>query len=366
MTTLKSLFKPRSLIFQWHITERCNWRCKHCYQESYTTPEMNLEMLEKVLNQYVALIKKWQIPKNHASINITGGEPLIREDFFQFLGEVYKLSEHFRFSILSNGSLLTKENAKILKLFGIHSFQVSMEGMEKTNDEIRGEGSFKKILKAIEILVWAGIPARVSVSLSNKNRSEIKELAKTLAPLGVKSIGARRIVPWGSGSQFKNDVLEPQELRAFYKELEEINKIMIKNDYELRVSGGCENGIFNDEISAPDLMSFNHCGVSDGRILVILPNGDVLPCRRLPIKIGNVYEKSLEEIYYSPLYETWRNKEDSPAECRSCPNFKNCFGGAKCVTYAMTGKTAPDVQCWKLFDNLEEAINKIKMPNHKF
>lgn len=361
-----NLFTPRSLILQWHITERCNWRCKHCYQESYTTPEMDLEMLEKVLNQYVALVKKWQIPKNHARIQITGGEPMLRQDFFQFLGKVYKLSEYFHFTVMSNGSFLTKENAKILKLFGISGLQVSLEGLEKTNDEIRGEGSFKKILKAIEVLVWAGIPARVSITLSKKNRPEIKDLAKTLAPLGVKTIGARRIVPWGSGVQFKDEVLEPCELRKFYKEVEEINKAMIKKGYELRIGGGCENGVFNDEISAPGLMSFNHCGVVDGRILVLLPNGDVLPCRRLPIKIGNIYEKSLEEIYYSPLYEAWRNQEDLTKECRSCSNFENCLGGAKCVTYAMTGKTAPDVQCWKLFNNLKEAVNKIKMPNSKF
>jgi len=322
---------------------------------------MNLEMLGKILNQYFILVKKWRIPKNHARLQITGGEPMIREDFFQFMGKAYKLSGYFHFSILSNGSLLTKDNAKILKLFGIDSFQVSLEGTEKTNDEIRGEGSFRKVLKAIEILVWAGIPARVSVTLTKKNRLEIRELAKTLAPLGVKTIGARRIVPWGSGVQFKDEVLEPSELRKFYKEVEETNKAMIKNGYELRIMGGCENGIFNDEISSPGLMSFSHCGVADGRIIVLLPNGDVLPCRRLPIKIGNIYEKSLEEIYYSPLYETWRNQEDLTKECRSCLNFENCLGGAKCVTYAMTGKTAPDVQCWKLFNNLEEAVNKIRV-----
>ncbi|MDP3052229.1 MAG: radical SAM protein [bacterium] len=354
------MFQPKSLILQWHITERCNWRCKHCYQESYTTPEINLEMLGKVLDQYVNLVKKWQIPRNRAKINITGGEPMIREDFFQFLGKVYKLSEYFHLGILSNGSFLTKENVKFLKFLGVRNFQVSLEGIEKTNDEIRGKGSFQKVLKAIEILTWAGIPARVSVTLSKKNRPEMKELAGILAPLGVKSMGVRRIVPWGAGAQFKDEVLEPQELRTLYKELEEINRTMIKNGYELKVAGGCENGVFNDEISAPGLMSFSHCAVVDGRILVLLPNGDVLPCRRLPIKIGNVYEKSLEEIYYSPLYEDWRNQKDLTEECRSCSNFENCFGGAKCVTYAITGKTAPDVQCWKLFNNLEEAINKIR------
>ena len=181
-----------------------------------------------------------------------------------------------------------------------------------------------------------------------------------MAPLGVKSLGIRRIVPWGSGEQLKDFVLEPKELRALYKEIEEINKEIIEKGYGLRLGGGCENAIFNDEISSQGLMTFNNCGVADGRIIVILPNGDVLPCRRLPIKIGNLYEKSLEEIYYNPLYESWRNKEDINKDCLSCQNYNNCFGGAKCVTYAMTGKTAPDVQCWKLYNSLEESINKIK------
>jgi len=357
-----NLFQPKSLILQWHVTERCNWRCKHCYQESYTTPEMNLEKMQDILDQYVALLKKWQIPQNHARLQITGGEPFVRRDFLQFLGKVYKVSPYFKWTIMSNGSFLTKDIVKILKSFGINSFQVSMEGLEKTNDEIRGpgmKGSFQKILKAIELLTWSDIPARVSLTLTRKNRPEIRELSNILAPLGARSLGVRRIVPWGSGAQLKEFVLEPHELRTLYKEIEEINKEMIEKNYKLRVGGGCENAVFNDEISAPGLMTFNHCGVVDGRVIIVLPNGDVLPCRRLPIKIGNLYEKPLEEIYYNPLYESWWNKEDITQECRSCSNYNNCFGGAKCVTYAMTGKTAPDVQCWKLFSNLNEAVKKI-------
>jgi len=357
-----NLFQPEIFILQWHITEKCNWRCKHCYQESYDTPEMDFEMLKDVLDQYANLLKKWQIPKERARIQITGGEPFIRQDFLPFLGKVYELSDGFHTTIMSNGSFLTKEIVKTLKLFGIEKFQVSLEGLEKTNDEIRGEGSFKKTIKAIKLLAWAGINnVRVSLTLTKKNLSEIKELADILAPLSVRSLGVRRIIPCGTGAQLKKEVLEPQELRGVYKEIEEINKLLLRKNYALKVGGGCENGIFNDEISNPDLMSHNLCGIISGRILTILPNGNVLACRRLPIKLGNLYEKPLEEIYYSPLYEEWRSQKDLTEECRACSSFTNCFGGAKCVTYAMTDKTSPDVQCWKLFKNLNEAINKIKI-----
>lgn len=355
-------FHPKSLALQWHITERCNWRCKHCYQESYTTPEMALEKLEDTLNQYVAFIKKNEIPRNHARVQITGGEPFIRQDFLPFLGKIYKLSSHFNWIIMSNGSLLTKQSLKILKLFGIRSFQVSIEGLEKTNDAIRGKGSFKKTMEAIKLLNWAKISVRVSLTLTKQNRPEIRELADFLAEAGVKGLGVRRIVPLGSGTQYQTQILEPQELRMLYEEIEEINKKLIKNGSQLRVVGGCENGIFNDEISGEGLMSFEKCGVAEGRIIVVMPNGDVLPCRRLPIKIGNLYEKSLEEIYYSPIYENWRQQKDVAQilECQNCSNLINCAGGAKCATYALTGKTVPDVQCWKLFSTLEKGIKKIK------
>ena len=359
----KDPFQPKSLILQWHITERCNWRCKHCYQERYNTPEMNLGKMEDVLNQYVALIKKWYLPRQAAKIQITGGEPFIREDFLQFLERVHEHSRFLNWTIMSNGSYLTRDIIKELKSLEINGFQVSIEGLEKTNDEIRGLGSFQKILKAIELLNQAKIIVKVSFTLTKKNYQEIKELAEILAPLNVKFLAVRRIAPFGlSGSQFKNFLLEPLELREVYRQIEEINRQMREKEYSLRVIGGCENAIFDDEISAPDLMGYERCAILDGRVIIVMPDGEALVCRRCPIKIGNLYEKSLEEIYYSQSYEFLRNKKDVPIECYLCSNFSNCLGGAKCVTYALTGKTAPDVQCWKLFKNLEEAVNYVKSP----
>ncbi len=321
--------------------------------------------MENVFAQFAALVKKWKLPKRHARVHITGGEPLLRKDFFSFLEKVKKYSDNFYWSIMSNGSLLTEDTVKKLKELGIFSFQVSLEGVEKTNDEIRGQGSFQKVLGAIRLLNSAKIPPVVSLTLTKNNFREIHGLARTLAPLGVHRLGVRRVVPFGSHkSQIKNLVLDPQELRAAYHEIEKINKELKEKKSALRLTGGCENAVFNDEISSFDLMSFGGCGVNEGRILTLMPDGDVLICRRFPVKIGNILEKSLEEIYYSPLYENFRGENaDAPLECYACPNVKSCLGGAKCVTYALTGKTAPDVQCWKLFGSLNESVSYVKRQN---
>jgi radical SAM protein with 4Fe4S-binding SPASM domain len=362
---MKKIFQPKSLTLQWHITERCNWRCKHCYQENYETPEMNLEQMEKFLAQFIALVKKWNLPKNRVIMYLTGGEPFIRNDFLSFLKIVNKYSDSFRWTVLSNGSLLTEGIAESLKKLGITNFQLSLEGLEKTNDEIRGYGSFQKILRAIKILDQAKIPIRVSLTLCKQNYKEIRELALQLAPLGVARLAVRRIASFGSrGNQLNKLVLEPLELRNVYQEIEKTNIELKEKKYALKVSGGCENAVFNDEISSPDLMSYEKCGVIEGNIITLLPDGDVLICRRFPMKIGNVLTEHLEEIYYSPLYESFRGEnEDVPLECYPCPNQKSCSGGAKCVTYALTGKTTPDVQCWKLFESLKESTVYLKHHN---
>ena len=359
---MKKIFQPKSFVLQWHITERCNWRCKHCYQENYAAPELDIEKMKDILSQYVSLVKKWKLPKESARIHITGGEPFLREDFFSFLEEIKKNSEYFRWSILSNGSLLTENTVKNLKALGIHSFQVSLEGTENTNDEIRGTGSFQKVLAAIQFLTAENIITSVSFTLTRHNFREIRKLACLLAPYGVKWLNVRRIVPIGSGkNKLQDPALEPKELRSVYREIEKINKELKEKKSALRAMGGCENAVFNDEISSPDLMSYGTCGINDGRILTLMPDGAVTICRRFPIKLGNIREKDLEELYYSPIYENFRGENsDVPLECYACPNVKSCLGGAKCVTYALTGKSVPDVQCWKLFENLDESTRYIR------
>jgi len=73
---LKYLPKPKYSFIQWHITERCNLRCKHCYQTSYNTPELSYDKLADIFDQYIELIDLWGI---NGRIQITGGEPFIRE-----------------------------------------------------------------------------------------------------------------------------------------------------------------------------------------------------------------------------------------------------------------------------------------------
>ena len=360
---IRYLPKPKSFALQWHITERCNWHCKHCYQfDDYIKDELTTEQLFSVLEQYIFLIKKWNIPKSHARINVTGGEPFIRKDFFELAERLSQYSNLLNWGLLSNGSFVTKDAIKKLKSFNIAHYQVSLEGDEDNNDEIRGKGTFKKVINSIKLLVDANIHTEVSLTLTKKNIEDIPKLVELFDKLNVHRLATRRLIPYGRGSDLRDNLLEPKELREYYIYVAEINKELRKKNSKLHVVIGCESGMFNNEI--PDWMYKNHCGVIDGRILIVMPNGDVLPCRRLPIVIGNVLKQSLFEIY-NTCNKLWElgNLNNAHPFCKKCENFNECFGGAFCVKYCYSNKLfVPDVQCWKFYNKLEtpEIFNEFK------
>jgi len=343
---------PKLFNCQWHITERCNWRCKFCYQSEHPAQDLSLAELITILDKYMNLIAKWKIPSGRARLMITGGEPFVRQDFFQFLEEVSKRQKKYGFEwgLLSNGSFVDEEKIIKLKELGIKSYQVSMEGMKEKTDDLMGQGCFDKVVRAIKLLVAAEIPVAVSLTLTKKNVKEVFDLVRFCDKLGVNVLGTRRLIPWGRGKELEEYMLSPKELKDYYLKVVEINKNLARKKKKLRIGIGCESAIFNEEILAdPDTdMSLNLCGVSNGRCITIMANGDLMHCRRLPIVMGNALKDDLEEFWYSKPMQDLRSLGNLDPVCKKCKNFVNCLSGARCITYAYSGKLAdPDVQCWR-------------------
>lgn len=348
-------YQPKSFHLQWHITERCNLRCKHCYmEENFLKNELPLKKLFEVLDNYLKLIRKWKMPKQKTRISITGGEPLIRKDFFKFLEKCYQYKDLTKYGILTNGTLINNEIVKRFKKLEVDYVQVSLEGMETNNDYIRGKGTFKKITKAVEILVKGGINVGISVTMTKKNKGDVKSLVKLAKELGATTLGLRRFVPIGSGKGVKDLMLSAQDVKRLYLYMVEIvekNKKLLKSKSKLRIGMGCEDGIL-----AQEGYSVNGC-VAGYSSVTILPNGDVYPCRKLPIYVGNVPDQSLEDIFYnSKEMQKLRDPGNLNEKCKNCPYSDECKGGAKCVNYGYwkdsymdSPQFLPDPQCWRLF-----------------
>jgi len=345
-------YQPKSFHLQWHITERCNLACKHCYFDpKFLKNELSLEQLFKILDDYLRLIKKWKLPRQTSRISITGGEPMVRDDFFKFLEKCYENKEFTRYGILINGILLNNQNLARLKELKVDYAQVSLEGMKKTNDEIRGKGTFEKIVEAAKLLVKNKMPTSISVTITKQNLKDVHLLVKLAKKLGVNSLSLRRFIPLGRGKLMKKLIISPQETKELYLYILKSNQKLKNDGLKLRLSIGCEDGIL-----AQEGYRANTC-VAGYSSLTILPNGDVYPCRRLPIYVGNVLKQSLEEIFYnSGELKKLRNPQNTNIRCQNCPYFEKCKGGAKCVSYGYWKDTyledpqfLPDPQCWGLF-----------------
>jgi len=350
--SLPYFLSPKRFIIQWHITERCNWQCKHCYRDDSIVKELNSRPLTYILRQCLESFKALGVKGSAAEINIGGGEPFLRKDFFKFLALLNKNKNLFTVNIMTNGSFITNGIVKDLKKLKIlNRIQVSLEGLSDSNDEIRGRGSFEKIVNAIKLLSKHNISTRVSLTLTRKNLPEIERLAVYLKGIGVNAFGIRRYVPIGRGKQLEKDMLSPLELKEFYYKREELKKKLDEHK-KFIFSYGCEDGIFCRYYAHP----YYYCGVIKGHLLNILANGDILACRRFPIVVGNVLKKDLLTTHFmSEKLSKYRDFENTHPLCKRCPHFRYCLGGAKCITSAYFGTPfAPDPQCWILFKELPD------------
>ena len=126
---------------QWHITHRCNLRCKHCYQDDYSSFETRADM-ERVLDQFTELLRTYN---RKGQLNITGGEPLTHPDLFWLLKQAKE--RNISTGVLTNGTLISPREARLFRACRVSYVQVSLDGCEKTHDEIRGSGSFDKAVR---------------------------------------------------------------------------------------------------------------------------------------------------------------------------------------------------------------------------
>lgn len=355
----KFSFKPKSFHLQWHITERCNLKCRHCYFEpNFLNNELTLGQLFWVFKQYIELVEEWNLPLNSTRVSITGGEPLLREDLFDLLQKFREYRDKTRYGILTNGTLIDEKAARKIRTLRVDYVQVSLEGTEKINDQIRGSLSFARAVNGIKLLLRNGIRVGISMTVTKVNLQEVPKMISFCEKIGVNSLGIRRFVPIGRGKAMEKFMLSPTETKQIYEYIYKEKLRLKETKSKLTIILGCEDGIL-----AQNEHYIPACCTAGYLSLTVLPNGDVYPCRRLPIKVGNALKDGLKEIYYkSEKLNEIRNLNNINEECQSCPYFIECRGGAKCITFGYFGTPfAPDPQCWRLFSKLPTKTFKTKV-----
>lgn len=315
----------KKFVLQWHLSENCNLKCLHCYQENHKPIQLSYEQLEKIYKQYKNLLKKLKM-KGH--INITGGEPLCNPHLFKILDLIKKDEELISFSILTNGTLITENIAKKIKSYNPYYVQVSLEGGQKTNDYIRGKGTYKKIAKGIKNLKKYNIFTSISFTATTLNYKEFPKVVSYAKKYKVDNVWSDRYIPLGDS--------EDKNLSLNVSQTQEYLSIMAKE--RLKLKRKQFNKITISMYRALQFQKTNDfaygCTAGD-TLLTVMENGDLVPCRRMPIVVGNLLKDDMYKLYKTnPILKKLR-KNIIPDDCNDCEHAQMCHGGLKCLTYAI-------------------------------
>jgi len=338
--------------FQWHITNKCNLRCSHCYQSTYSdASEPSLEELKSIGEKINHALTVW---KREGRVAITGGEPFLRKDLIRLLQFLDQQPSIDRMSVLTNGTLIKKHIASLKDLTKLHYLQLSLEGGRETNDRIRGKGIFDKVLKSTELLNKNDIPVRWMVTLQKMNVEDVPRIIDLALENNVDTLLFERLIPEGEGTSLRDLVLTPEELSNVYDYILHRSDDEYAKGSSLKILKYRTLWILTDpkraelNVQTPFQKEAGAVCSIGMDSLCILPDATVLPCRRLPIPIGNLKTDSIFKIWYtSDLLWKIRTKRNLKGKCNSCEFIPRC-SGCRAMAYACTGDfLEEDPQCWK-------------------
>lgn len=314
----------KKFVLQWHLSENCNLKCLHCYQENHKPIQLEFDKLVIIYKQFKELLNKKKM-KGH--INITGGEPLCNPYLFKLLDLIKEDSNLITFSILTNGTLINEKIAKKIKSYNPLYVQVSLEGGKKTNDYIRGKGTYKKVAEGIVNLRKENIFTSISFTATSLNYKEFPKVVRYARKYGVNNVWSDRFIPLGDSD--KSLALNYEQTREYLeimnKERNKLKKVK-KSNTTISMYRALQFQMTND---------FAYGCTAGDTLLTVMENGDLVPCRRMPITIGNLFDRNMYDLYIkSDVLKDLREKK-IPDECINCEHSEVCHGGLKCLTYAM-------------------------------
>lgn len=333
--------------FQFHITDDCDQRCKHCYifSEENNKPiiTMSYENVMKVFHNCYDMCEK---SNRKAFFTITGGDPILHPDFWKIL-EFLKENKT-PFGILGNPFHLNKDVCQDLASYGCRFYQLSLDGLKETHDYFRKEGSFYTTLEKIAPLKNAGIHANIMTTVSKTNIDEIPGIIEKAVEYKADLFTFARYCPTSLEKSAQMTANEYRELldncfKLYEKYDNSETKFSLKD--HLWTLYLYEEGLFKIPKNLDENVIYDGCNCGIGH-LTILPNGDVYACRRMESKVGNALSESIYDIFTGKRMNYYR-QYDKFEKCSNCELLRFCRG-CPSVSYGYTHNPySPDPQCWK-------------------
>jgi mycofactocin radical SAM maturase len=320
------------ICLTWELTYACNLACVHCLSSSGRRDpnELTTRQAEAVIDELQAMKVFY--------VNIGGGEPTVRPDFWHLLD--YAVAHQVGVKFSTNGIKIDKQNAARIASTDYVDVQISLDGATaEVNDAVRGQGSYGTAVRALENLAEAGFKdAKISVVVTRHNVGQLDEF-KALADRFGATLRLTRLRPSGRGADVWED-LHPSadQQRALYDWLVVAGQGVLTGDSFFHLAGFGE-----------PLPGLNLCGA--GRVVCLIdPVGDVYAC---PFAIhaeflaGNLLQDGgFDKVWReSALFKDLRRPQ-SGGTCAKCAHYDSCRGGCMAAKF-FTGLPldGPDPEC---------------------
>jgi radical SAM protein with 4Fe4S-binding SPASM domain len=327
---------------QWHITDLCNLRCRHCYQDRFTGGEdLDWPELKGVADNLLGAFGEWG---RRACIHLTGGEPLLKPTLWPLLEHLSLRAEVEELGIITNGLLLdggTLERLSALPKF--RKVKISLDGADAgVNDLIRPAGTFDRVVESILRARECGaFEVQLMFTVMKSNLENLPAFIRLCEDLRVQGMIIERFIPWGRGREIREEVLDGEEWRRMVRALFEHFAVTLEEG-EIPPFQAFQVDLRGRE---PELLGAPCVLGTEG--FCVMPRGEVYPCRRFPLSVGNLRQESLKDIWEkSEVLNRLRDRNNLKGKCGKCRQ-EGCTG-CRSLAFCLTGDfLAEDPHCWQ-------------------
>jgi radical SAM protein with 4Fe4S-binding SPASM domain len=313
--------KPHSFYFE--ITSRCNNDCRHCYinlpsnDREEKKKELSVKRIEEIAEQAVSMGALW--------CTITGGEPLMREDFFDVYLTLKK--KGLLLSIFTNANLITDKHIQLFKKFPPRDIDVSVYGVtQKTYEKItRKPGSFKTFRRGVDLLIKNGIKVNFKAMALQSNFKEMTQIAEFCRE---RSQQPFRFDPF-LNLRFDNDPLRNKEIISERLSPQEIVTLEQQDAKRLQSLKKHCDSLIHPEFSQKSCRHVFYCGAGTYEFTVS-SEGLFRLCPTL------VHQECVYDLKKGNLKEAWEqfvpkvrartsNRKVFLNKCAKCPIINLCM-----------------------------------------
>ena len=318
------------ICLTWEITYRCNLRCVHCLSSSgaQRENELNTEEAKKLIDEWAEMKVFY--------VNVGGGEPMCRPDFFELMDHCLARGVGVKFS--TNGSLIDDRAAAWIAARPYLDVQISLDGAgANTNDPIRGIGSYRAARRAMERLAARAVRFKINTAVTRQNLPELDQLY-AMAKGYAAELRVTRLRPTGRG----RDVWE--KMRPTHAQNRHLYEWLLAHPDVLT-----GDSFFHLSAYGKAVDGLNMCGAGS-IVCCVDPVGEIYACPFLlapEFSAGNVrHEGGFTHVWRNAALFAQLRSDHAGGQCQSCSAYDRCHGGCMAVKH-FTGLTpeAPDPDC---------------------